>query len=63
MLTNICLCCCLQFLEGMQLKYHKAAEEAGVHIVGACGFDSVPAEMGLVHMMKYFKGTDSGFLL
>ncbi|XP_037787469.1 saccharopine dehydrogenase-like oxidoreductase isoform X1 [Penaeus monodon] len=45
-----------QFLEGMQAKYHKAAEEAGVHIVGACGYDSIPAEMGLVHMIKNFKG-------
>ncbi|XP_042863377.1 saccharopine dehydrogenase-like oxidoreductase isoform X2 [Penaeus japonicus] len=45
-----------QFLEGMQAKYNKAAEEAGVHIVGACGYDSIPAEMGLVHMIKNFKG-------
>ncbi|KAG7159546.1 saccharopine dehydrogenase-like oxidoreductase isoform X2 [Homarus americanus] len=45
-----------QFLERMQLKYNKAAEEAGVHIVGACGYDSIPAEMGLVHMAKNFKG-------
>lgn len=45
-----------KFLEGMQAKYHKAAEEAGVHIVGACGYDSIPAEMGLVHMIKNFKG-------
>ncbi|KAB7498658.1 Saccharopine dehydrogenase-like oxidoreductase [Armadillidium nasatum] len=36
-----------QFLEGMQLKYEKAAEEAGVHIVGACGFDSVPVDVGM----------------
>ncbi|KAK3859036.1 hypothetical protein Pcinc_034811 [Petrolisthes cinctipes] len=45
-----------QFLESMQLKYNKAAEEAGVYIVGACGYDSIPAEMGLVHMIKNFKG-------
>ncbi|XP_066961736.1 saccharopine dehydrogenase-like oxidoreductase isoform X2 [Macrobrachium rosenbergii] len=45
-----------QFLEGMQLKYNEAAEAAGVHIVGACGYDSIPAEMGLVHMIKNFKG-------
>lgn len=45
-----------QFLESMQLKYNKAADEAGVHIVGACGYDSIPAEMGLSHMIKNFKG-------
>lgn len=45
-----------QFLEGMQLKYSSAAEEAGVHVVGACGYDSIPAEMGLIHMIQNFKG-------
>ncbi|KAK7080206.1 hypothetical protein SK128_023796 [Halocaridina rubra] len=45
-----------QFLEGMQLLYHKEAEESGVYIVGACGYDSIPAEMGLTHMIKNFKG-------
>ena len=49
----------MQFLEGMQYKYSQSAEEAGVHIVGACGYDSIPAEMGLVHMMKSFKGNIS----
>lgn len=45
-----------QFMEGMQLKYNKAAEQAGVHIVGACGYDSIPADMGIRHMMNNFKG-------
>lgn len=40
----------------MQLKYNSAAEEAGVHIVGACGFDSIPSEMGLIYMIQNFKG-------
>jgi len=40
-----------QFLERMQLKYHKEAEEKGVYIIGACGFDSIPSDVGrqLVH--------------
>jgi len=40
-----------QFLEKMQLKYHEEAKEKGVYIVGACGFDSVPSDVGrqLVH--------------
>ena len=40
-----------QFLETMQLKYHKEATEKGVYIIGACGFDSIPSDVGasLVH--------------
>lgn len=40
-----------QFLEKMQLKYHAEAESRGVYIVGACGFDSIPSDVGrqLVH--------------
>jgi len=45
-----------QFMEGMQLRYNKEAELAGVHIVNACGYDSVPAEMGVKHCMDNFKG-------
>lgn len=45
-----------QFMEGMQLKYNKAAEQAGVHIISACGYDSIPADMGIRYMMRNFKG-------
>jgi len=31
-----------QFLEKVQLLYHKKAEEKGVYVVGACGWDSIP---------------------
>lgn len=48
--------CDIQFMEGMQLKYNKAAEEAGVHIISACGYDSIPADMGIRYMMRNFKG-------
>ena len=51
-----------QYLEKMQLTYHqvttdvirnlrkspKKALENGVYVVGACGFDSIPADMGQV---------------
>ncbi|CAB1334986.1 unnamed protein product [Coregonus sp. 'balchen'] len=36
-----------QFLESMQLNYDSQAADKGVYIVGACGFDSIPADMGL----------------
>ena len=40
-----------QFLETMQLRYHKEAKEKGVYVIGACGFDSIPSDVGasLVH--------------
>jgi len=40
----------------MQLKYDKAAKEAEVYVVGACGYDSIVAEMGLQHIINHFKG-------
>ena len=46
----------MQFMESMQLKYNTAAEKAGVHIVNACGYDSIPADLGIRHMIRNFKG-------
>ncbi|XP_052768955.1 saccharopine dehydrogenase-like oxidoreductase [Mya arenaria] len=45
-----------QYLEKMQLLYSGKAREAGVYIVGACGFDSVPADMGVAFATEQFKG-------
>ena len=41
-----------QYLEKMQLKYHDEAVQKGVYIVGSCGFDSIPADVGreVVHL-------------
>nr|XP_015206961.1 PREDICTED: saccharopine dehydrogenase-like oxidoreductase [Lepisosteus oculatus] len=46
-----------QFLEGMQLNYNKEAAEKGVYIIGSCGFDSIPADMGVLYTRDQFKGT------
>ncbi|XP_062862876.1 saccharopine dehydrogenase a, tandem duplicate 1 [Trichomycterus rosablanca] len=46
-----------QFLEGMQLNYHPRAEDTGVYIVGSCGFDSIPADLGVLYTRENFKGT------
>ncbi|XP_017775845.1 PREDICTED: saccharopine dehydrogenase-like oxidoreductase [Nicrophorus vespilloides] len=46
-----------QFLEKMQLKYHEEAKEKGVYIVGACGYDSIPCDMGTCFVSEKFKGT------
>ncbi|XP_030631771.1 saccharopine dehydrogenase-like oxidoreductase [Chanos chanos] len=46
-----------QFLEGMQLNYDSEAAEKGVYVVGSCGFDSIPADMGVLYTRDQFKGT------
>ncbi|NXC24926.1 SCPDL oxidoreductase, partial [Campylorhamphus procurvoides] len=46
-----------QFLEGMYLKYNERAAEKGVYVVGSCGFDSIPADMGVLYTRDKLKGT------
>lgn len=43
----------------MQLLYSAKAKEAGVYIIGACGFDSVPSDMGVAFTRENFKGNVS----
>lgn len=45
-----------QYMEKMQLDYNEAAAEKGVYIVSACGFDSIPADMGILHFIEQFGG-------
>lgn len=40
----------------MQLEYHEAAKEKGIYIISACGFDSIPADMGTVFLEEKFGG-------
>jgi len=49
-----------QYLETMQFKYDKDAKENGVYVVGACGFDSIPSDLGVVYAQQKFKGTLNG---
>lgn len=46
-----------QYMETMQLKYNDAARDKGIYIVSACGFDSIPADMGTVFVQQNFTGT------
>lgn len=46
-----------QFLERMQLEYHTKALDRGVYVIGSCGFDSIPADLGILYIQKQFKGT------
>ena len=43
-------------MQTCQIKYHDEALKKGVHIVSACGFDSVPADMGLELLREKFPG-------
>lgn len=40
----------------MQLEYNKAAQEAGVYVVSACGFDSIPCDLGIIFTQNKFDG-------
>jgi len=44
-----------QFLETMQLKYNEEAEKKGIYIIGSCGFDSIPSDLG---QMVVHRGMD-----
>lgn len=35
-------------MERMEAKYHEKAVDTGSLVISACGFDSVPAELGLI---------------
>ncbi|XP_071515590.1 saccharopine dehydrogenase-like oxidoreductase isoform X2 [Panulirus ornatus] len=45
-----------QYLEQMQLSYSKQAQENGVHVIGSCGFDSIPADIGTLFLQDSFPG-------
>lgn len=47
---------CMQFLESMQFNYDSQAADKGVYIIGSCGFDSIPADMGVLYTRDQFKG-------
>ena len=40
----------------MQFKYHEEAVKKGIHIIGTCGFDSIPADMGVIFAQENFPG-------
>ena len=40
----------------MQLKYHEEAMEKGVFVVGSCGFDSIPSDVGQTVVHKAMEG-------
>lgn len=45
-----------EWLEKVQLLYDGKAKESGIYVLEACGFDSIPVEMGLLFMKQQFSG-------
>jgi len=44
------------YMERMQLTYNKAARDKGIYIASACGWDSIPADLGIQFLKKNFNG-------
>lgn len=44
-----------EFMERMEAMYHEKAVGNGSLVVSACGFDSVPAEIGLMFNSSGFR--------
>ncbi|CAG7823829.1 unnamed protein product [Allacma fusca] len=45
-----------QYLESMQLRYHKQALEKNIYVVGSCGLDSIPTDCGVAYLQEKFEG-------
>ncbi|KAI1728105.1 saccharopine dehydrogenase NADP binding domain-containing protein [Ditylenchus destructor] len=45
------------WLEAMQMKYGEEAKKNGVYVVGACGWDSIPCDLGTNYIKQHFPGT------
>lgn len=44
------------FLESMEVKYDEEARSKKIVIVGACGFDSIPCDLGVEYTKKQYSG-------
>ncbi|CAB3397734.1 unnamed protein product [Caenorhabditis bovis] len=44
------------WIEEMALKYNEDAKKTGSFVVSACGFDSIPADLGVNYLKKHFNG-------
>nr|XP_023023860.1 saccharopine dehydrogenase-like oxidoreductase [Leptinotarsa decemlineata] len=45
-----------QYMEKMQLEQNENAKKKGVYAVSACGFDSIPSDLGVIFLKKNFDG-------
>lgn len=44
-----------EFMEKMEATYHQRAEETGSLVISACGYDSIPAELGVIFHSRQWK--------
>jgi short subunit dehydrogenase-like uncharacterized protein len=42
------------FIETLIMKYHEAASSKGIYIINSCGFESVPADLGVMYLKEHF---------
>lgn len=47
-----------QFLESMYMKYDRQAADNGAYIVGSSGFDSIPADLGVLFTRNSVQGNN-----
>jgi len=45
-----------EFIEAMELRYNEMASHSGSIVISACGFDSIPSEIGLNFLRNNFRG-------
>lgn len=45
-----------QFMEQMQLTKNNLAKAKSVYVISACGFDSIPCDLGVTHLARQFNG-------
>ncbi|CAK9322701.1 unnamed protein product [Citrullus colocynthis] len=54
--TYLDICGEPEFMERMEAEYDEKAVESGSLVVSGCGFDSVPAELGLIFNLRQWVG-------
>ena len=47
--------CNAEFMELMEFRFHDKAKKNGCFVVSAAGFDSVPADLGVLYTMQQFQ--------
>ncbi|NUR57412.1 MAG: saccharopine dehydrogenase [Catenulispora sp.] len=47
-----------EFVDAMYLKHHARAVETGARLVHACGFDSIPADLGVLYTIRQLAPAD-----
>ena len=44
-----------EFMELMEFRFHDKAKKNGCFVVSAAGFDSIPADLGVLYTMQQFQ--------